>query len=337
MLTSFLRPLFDPFTLLLMLLVLLATVWPASGQGAVWVGGVTSAAISLLFFLHGARLSRQALWQGLTHWRLHGWILGCTFIGFPLLVLLGQPLLRPWLGDGLWQGLLYLAVLPGTVQSAIAFTAIARGNLAAAICSASASSFIGLLLTPLLVQLLLNTQGSSFPFWPAVGGISLQLLLPFMLGHLLRPWIGHWVASQQRWLKWVDQGSILLVVYSAFSVAVVAGLWQSVSLMQLLSLIGLCCLLLTFVLLGTRWIARAQGFSREDEITLVFCASKKSLATGAPMAPFIFVGAAAGPVLLPLMIYHQIQLVVCAYLAQDYAQRPIKHDNAALSPTGEKN
>ena len=225
--------------------------------------------------------------------------------------------------------MLYLCALPSTVQSAIAFTSMGRGNIPAAVCAASASSLIGIFVTPILVGFMLETDGAAEAggTLEAIGRIMLQLLVPFVLGHLLRPWIAGFVERHNNVLKYVDQGSILLVVYTAFSSAVVEGLWKIVPLQSLLILTVICCVLLAVVLVFTTWASRRMGFSKEDEITIVFCGSKKSLATGAPMAQVLFSTSMVGMAILPLMIFHQIQLMVCAVMAQRYAQREeLKHD-----------
>lgn len=316
-----LRLLFDNFTLILIAVVLAATVIPAYGIGATFFQWLTHFAIALLFFLHGAKLTRQAIIAGIMHWRLHVLVFACTFIVFPLLMLSLQPLIRPVLGDELWVGMLYLAALPGTVQSAIAFTSMARGNIPAAVCAASASSLVGILVTPLLVRLMLDADAGTSGILEAVAKISLQLLLPFLLGHYMRRWIGDWIDRNKSWLKSVDQSSILLVVYTAFSAAVIGGLWTAVPPLSLLMLGVICCVILAIVLFTTTWLARRFKFNKEDEITIVFCGSKKSMATGIPMASVLFAGSAVGPAILPLMVFHQIQLMVCAVMAQHYAQR----------------
>lgn len=319
---SRLRLIFDNFTLILIAVVAAATLAPAHGQGAVFFGWATDLAIALLFFMHGAKLSREAIVAGATHWRLHLLVLACTFVMFPVVGWTLRPVLEPMLGAQLYVGMLYLCVLPGTVQSAIAFTAIARGNVAAAICSASAISLIGIVLTPLLLRLLLDADaGAAGSTLDAITHISVQLLLPFIAGHLLRPWIGNWVDRNRSWLASVDQTSILLVVYTAFSASVIGGLWQTVPPATLISLTLVCCALLALVLFATTWLARSLRFNKEDEITIVFCGSKKSMATGVPMAQVLFAGSAIGPALLPLMIFHQLQLMACAVLAQRYARR----------------
>jgi len=312
----------DNFTLALLGAVAIATLLPARGQGVVVFEWITNLAIGLLFFMHGAKLSGTAILAGMGHWRLHLLVFSCTFVLFPLLGLALRPLLTPMIGAELYLGMLYLCALPATVQSAIAFTSLARGNIPAAVCSAAASSLIGIFLTPLLVLLLMGAQGEGGSTLDAIGKIVVQLLLPFIAGQIARRWIGDWVARNKGWLKNVDQSSILLVVYTAFSHAVVEGIWQQVPLPQLLGLVLACCLLLALALLITWLAARWLGFDLEDRITILFAGSKKSLATGIPMAQVLFAGGALGTLILPLMLFHQIQLMVCAVLAQRYASRP---------------
>lgn len=318
------RPRFlpDNFTLTLIGVVILASLLPVSGPVAVGFGWLTNIAIALLFFLHGAKLSRDSIISGAGHWRLHLLVFGLTFVLFPLIGLALKPLLSPLIGDDLYMGMLYLCALPATVQSAIAFTSLARGNIPAAICSAAASSLFGIFLTPLLVTLLLNVQGEGSSTLDAILKISVQLLLPFIAGQIARRWIGAWVARNKNWLRFVDQGSILLVVYGAFSEAVVEGLWHQIPVWQLAGLVVVCCLLLALVLLASALLGKAFGFNQEDRITILFCGSKKSLATGVPMAQVLFAGSTIGVLILPLMLFHQIQLMVCAVIAQRYANRP---------------
>lgn len=312
----------DNFTLALIATVTVASLLPCEGTAAVIFGWITNLGIALLFFLHGAKLSRQAIIAGATHWRLHLLIFACTFMLFPILGVALKPVLSPLVTPDLYLGMLYLCALPATVQSAIAFTSLARGNIPAAICSASASSLLGVFVTPLLVQLLLGTQGETgMSTLDAIGKITLQLLVPFMAGQLLRPWIGAWVDRHKPVLRYVDQGSILLVVYTAFSAAVIQGLWHQIPLPALAGLTVACCVLLALVLIATNLLGRYLGFSVEDRITIVFCGSKKSLATGVPMASVLFASSSVGVILLPLMLFHQIQLMVCAVLAQRYSQR----------------
>ncbi|NYT38441.1 bile acid:sodium symporter [Allopusillimonas soli] len=325
----------DPFVLRLLAAIALASLFPAHGVGVPIFGWATNLAIALLFFLHGARLSREAVVAGMSHWRLHLSILSVTFVVFPVLGLVLGLLAAPLLTPDLYTGVVFLCCLPGTVQSAIAFTSIARGNVPAAICSASASTLLGVFLTPLLVGLILAGAGSAAGglSLDAIGKIMLQLLVPFVLGQAARPWIGGWAVRNKRALKVVDQGSILLVVYTAFSNAVTAGLWQHTPLSALASLAGLSAILLALVMAVALGMGRIFGFSAPDRITLLFCGSKKSLSSGIPIANILFAGHAVGAIVLPIMIFHQIQLFVCALIAGRYARRPEGPASRALNPS----
>ncbi|HYE46571.1 MAG TPA: bile acid:sodium symporter family protein [Caulobacter sp.] len=312
---------FDPYILALLGVVALASLLPARGAAGEALGPATKAVVALLFFLHGAKLSRQAVIAGLGHWRLHLAVLAVSFGLFPLLGLAMGQLPESLLPSPLAMGMLFLCCLPSTVQSSIAFTALARGNVAAAVCAASASNLLGMAATPLLVGLTLHVQGDG-PGLGAAVDIVVQLLLPFLAGQLIRPWLAPLLERRQRLVGLVDRGAILLVVYAAFSRAVLDGVWSRVSAVELALTAVLCLLLLATVLAFTLWLGRRLGFALEDRIVLVFCGSKKSLVTGAPMAAILFAPAVAGMMIVPLMIYHQLQLLACAWLAQRWAARP---------------
>jgi sodium/bile acid cotransporter 7 len=311
----------DDFSLMLVATVVLASVVPAQGDVARMFDGLTTFAIGLLFFLHGAKLSRDAIRDGVTHWRLHLLVFACTFALFPLLGLALKPVLQPLVTPALYTGVLFLCVLPATVQSAIAFTSMARGNVPAAVCSASASTMLGVFVSPLLVSLVVLPHAAAATSFDSIGRILLQLMLPFIVGHLARPWISGWLARRRQLLGLVDRGAILLVVYTAFSAAVIEGLWKQVPWQALAGLLAVCAVLLASALALTGWIARRLGFDKADEITIVFCGSKKSMASGIPMAKVLFASHAVGAIVLPMMLFHQMQLMVCAVLAQRYARR----------------
>ncbi len=311
----------DRFLLILIVVVIVASLFPAEGITKTVLGHLTTAAIALLFFMHGAKLSRAAIFAGMRHWRLHIVIFLSTFLLFPLLGIamsFGVPRVMP---PEIYLGFLYLCALPATVQSAIAYTSLAGGNVAAAVCSASASSILGIFLSPILVGLLMHTQGGQTDTLHAIGSIILQLMVPFIVGHLSRPLIAGWVERHKKLINMTDRSSILLVVYTAFSAAVVEGLWHKVNVVDLAIIIAVSVVLLTIVLVVNTYVARRFGFSTEDEITIVFCGSKKSLANGIPMANVLFPVASVGIMVLPLMLFHQIQLMVCAVLAQRYAKK----------------
>jgi sodium/bile acid cotransporter 7 len=219
-------------------------------------------------------------------------------------------------------GVVFLCVTPSTVQSSIAFTSIARGNIPAALCAASASNILGVFLSPLLAGLLLQTHGVALSF-DIFRDIVLQLLAPFAAGQLMRRWIGGWVQTHKQVLGYTDRGSILLIIYVAFSKGVVENIWSQVNVADLALLVVVLCALLAAVLAITGFVGRKlMRLSVEDEIVLQFCGSKKSLVSGLPMASVMFAGPQLSLIVLPLMLFHQIQLIVCAVLARRYAQRP---------------
>jgi sodium/bile acid cotransporter 7 len=311
----------DLYVILILAVMALATLAPVRGEAAVWAGWATKIGVGLVFFLNGAKLSGEAVIRGLTHWRLHLLVLASTFLLFPLLGLSIAALPASVTPAALAPGIILLCCLPSTIQSSIGFTAIARGDVAAAVTAATASNILGIFVTPVLAALLLHSSGGGFSAH-SLQSIVLQLLAPFIAGQLLRRWIGPWVKENAKVLGWTDRGAILLVIYSAFSAAVVEGLWRHVSGVDLARLLALCVALLVIVLAATTAAARALRFSKEDEIAIVFCGSKKSLASGAPMAAALFPAAVVGPMILPLMIFHQLQLMACAVIAQRYAARP---------------
>ncbi|GKQ35234.1 bile acid:sodium symporter family protein [Streptomyces sp. A012304] len=311
----------DPYIVLLLGTVGLAALLPARGGSADVASGASTAAIAFLFFLYGARLSTREALDGLKHWRLHVTVLACTFVIFPLLGLAARGLVPVLLTDPLYQGLLFLTLVPSTVQSSIAFTSIARGNVPAAICAGSFSSLVGIVVTPLLAAALLGGGAGGFSADSLVQ-IVFQLLVPFVAGQLLRRWIGGFVTRHKKVLGHIDRGSILLVVYTAFSEGMVRGIWHQVSPARLAGLLLVEAVILAVMLALTWYGAKALRFDRADRIAIQFAGSKKSLASGLPMASVLF-GAQASLAVLPLMLFHQMQLMVCAVIAKRRAGDPV--------------
>ncbi|MEP7764770.1 bile acid:sodium symporter family protein [Sanguibacter sp. 25GB23B1] len=304
----------DPFIVGMLCAVLLASFLPARGDAAEVLGYVVIVAVGWLFFLYGVRLPTADALAAVRDWKLHGSVLGVTFLVFPLLGLATQLLAPAVIPVDLARGVLFLTLLPSTVQASIAFTSIARGNVAGAVVAASFSNLAGVVVTPLLVALLLGgTVGFSAD---SIGRIGLQLLAPFIAGQLLRRWLAPWVLRHKRLTTVTDRGSVLLVVYSAFSHGVVDGIWTSVSLGSIIALVVISGVLLAVVLGLTTFLGHRLGFSRADRVVLLMCGSKKSLATGVPIATVLLPAATLGYMVLPLMIFHQLQLIVCSVIAR---------------------
>ena len=322
----------DWFLLAMVAAVGLASVVPDWGRsdGVLHLGAVTDVGVFLLFFLHGMGLSTDSLKAGATRWKLHLLVQGCTYVMFPLWWALLAVTLGRHLSHDLLMGFFYLAVLPSTVSSSVAMTALARGHVAAAVLNATLSTLLGVFLTPLLVSLVIGASGVLGQGGVQaldVGGTMLKvaqmLLLPFVVGHLLRPVLGGFFSRIKPVTTVFDRGVIVLLVWSAFSDSVADGLWSQHGPTLLLQATVGAVLFLVPMLAFTRWVARRLNFEVEDEIVAVFCGSKKTLASGMPMAKLLFGGSAAmGVLILPIMLYHQIQLFVCAVMARRYAARP---------------
>jgi sodium/bile acid cotransporter 7 len=308
----------DPLILLLLATLAFATLFPASGDVAYYVDSLAQAAIMLLFFLNGVKLPRESLVAAVVHWRLHALILGTTYL---LLPLLGFGLFMLWpslLPDNLWPGVLFLCALPSTVQMSISFTSIARGNVAASVTSAAASNLLGVVLTPLIIGLLLHVQGDGTISVEGVQKVAKQILLPFVAGHLLRPWLSAWAARHKQLITWSDRLTILLAVYRAFSVAVLGGIWSQFPVTTLLVLALVCAALLSAAMLFALQSARKAGFPEADARAALYCGSFKSIVTGVPMAGVLFPG--AGAMILPVMIYHQLQAMFSATISRRQAK-----------------
>ncbi|WP_343036770.1 bile acid:sodium symporter family protein [Flexivirga aerilata] len=328
----------DGFVLAILATVAIASVLPAGAGFAPTLDTIVTAAIALLFFLYGARMHPREALDGLKHWRLHTLILAFTFVLFPLVGIALRVLEPSLLSADLYTGVLYLTLVPSTVQSSIAFTSMARGNVAGAIVSASASNLLGVLLTPLLVIAmaslhLLGTGGSIQISARAIVDICAQLLVPFLVGQLARPLIGAWVEKHSGSLKYVDRGSIVLVVYAAFSEGVREGIWHAVSAWQIGFLVLLSVLLVVVMLWLTGQCADRLGFDCGNRIAVQFCGTKKSLASGLPMAAVLFAGQPVSIIVLPLMVFHQVQLMICSWLAARYGSQPASERSTTPLPT----
>jgi len=318
----------DRFLLIIIAAALLGTVLPVHGAGVPTMTWVSRIMLGLLFFFYGVRLKRTEALAGLRHWRLHLVILGCTFIVFPLIGLALRPLEPGVISPDLYRGLLWICLVPGTVQSAINFTSIARGNVAGAIVASSLSNILGVVATPLLAMAVMSTTGLSLSA-STMGNIALQVLVPFMAGQALRTWLIGFV-SRHTWLPYLDQLTIALVVYLAFSSGRREGIWHQVQPGELVTLIAISLALLAFMLWFTWTFARVLGFNRRDQIAIQFNGTKKSLTTGVPMAAVLFPGSVVGLIVLPLMIFHQAQLMACSAIAGRYARK----DDAWLDTPG---
>lgn len=307
----------DPLVVMILSALLLGLLLPARGAVADVLDVARTAAIVLLFFLYGARMATGEVWAGLRSWRLQGSMLAATYVAFPVLGLLVQLLPDAVLSSELRTGVLYLSLLPSTVQASVVFTSVARGNVAGAITGATISNVVGIVLTPLLVGVLMvRTSGQA---GGNLTGILLLLLLPFAAGQLVQRWLGPWLRARPHLTRVTDRSVIVLVAYTSVSQATVSGAWSHVTWAALVILVVVCAAMLATMLLLTWNGGGRLGLARGDRIALLMCGSKKSLATGLPMAAVLFAPALAASVALPVIVFHQLQLATCAILARRLA------------------
>jgi solute carrier family 10 (sodium/bile acid cotransporter), member 7 len=304
----------DRFVLLLLGAVLVGWLLPVRGGGLEIARNVSFAGIFALFFLHGLKLPRHEVAAAMKGWRVQGAMLAFTFVMMPLMGLAlakGAKLVLP---DALAIGLLFTAILPSTAQSAISYTSLAKGSVAASVVGAALSNLAGIIFTPLLFVLLLGAAGASVGT-DAVLRIATMLLLPFILGQMVQRWFGGWSARQKGLLTMFDRGVILLAVYVAFSSAVSGGALAVVSLKALLVLLVLAALFLAAAFASAWGLGGVMRFERGDRISLLFAGAHKGIVTGAPMAALLFPAEVAGLMILPAILYHQLQLIASAPLA----------------------
>lgn len=315
-----LRTWVDPFVAALVATMAFSVLVPVP-EGVRDVADVAAdVAVALLFLVYGMRLRTREVLAGLRNVRLQAGILASTYLLFPVLGLLVGRATEPLLGAALALGVLFLCLLPSTVQSSVALTSVARGNVSGAITGATISNVLGMLVTPALTLLVLGA--GSMTGLAGVRGVLLQLLLPFVVGQLVQRWTGDWMRAHRPLTLAVDRGTILLVVFAAVTAASAGGVWDTISAWSLVALVGVCGLILAIVLTLTWWGGRRLGLDLPDRVALLMCGSKKSLATGLPMATVLFPAATAATIAVPVIVFHQLQLIVCAVIARRLALRP---------------
>lgn len=315
----------DGFLLAMIAVTILAWLFPGPGAAGGWMHPelVTKAGVALIFFLHGVALSFPALRAGVLNWRLHLLVQACTFLLFPLVGWGLAVLLEGRIAPDLLLGIFFLCALPSTVSSSVAMTATAGGNVAGAVFNATLSSLVGILVTPAWVAWRMHASGGSVPVGPVIIDLLRWLVLPLVVGQCVRPWLGTFVQRHKARIGLVDRATILLLVYTSFCDSFRQGIWTAHGAGQVWLVAAVCTVLFVAVLLFTTWLARALGFVREDRIAAILCGSKKTLASGVPMAKLIFGShPGLGLILLPIMVYHPLQLIVCGLLAQRWGNEP---------------
>ncbi len=314
--------------------VVLAALAPGLGAtgGSLYAETVTKVGVMIAFFVYGLTLSFAALTGGAMNWRLHLAVQMGTFLIFPIAGFGLVKVAALWMSADLRFGFIYLCALPSTISSSVALTAVARGNVPGAVFNATLSSLLGVVLTPLWLYVLAGVAGAQGDLGSSIFDIARMLVLPMALGQLCRPVLGAWAARHRAKLQLTDRCLILFLIYSSFCDSFAHKIWAGHSLTLLVGITvgsGVLFAVLVFAMVG---IARLLGFDHGDRVALIFCGSKKSLAQGVIMAKVLLAAhPAAGLVLLPLMIYHALQLVVGGILAPRWASAALEKANAQAS------
>ncbi len=319
----------DGFLVSLILVVVAAIIWPEPGAtgSPLHIEWISTYGISIVFFLYGLTLAPERMRAGFAKWHVHIVVQLGTFVLFPIVVLGLEFFTAPYVPAEVSLGFFYLAALPGTVSSAVAMTSLARGNVPVSIFNATVSSFLGVFLTPLLMAWYMKATGQSLPLGTVILKIVLLVLVPIGLGQIAHHWLQHWAARNSAWLKLIDRAVIIAIVYNSFCDSIIAGIWSDNDVLLLVEMV-VASIALFYLIYGLmKLVCRFFGFDREDTIACLFCSSKKSLATGVPLANVMF-GAtpALGLIIAPLMIFHFFQLVIVSFIANRYA-----NDGAAIA------
>jgi sodium/bile acid cotransporter 7 len=317
---------FDWFMKGMVFAVVLAFVWPKPGAhgGFLHPDVINKVGIALVFFLNGMGLSMASLREGVSRWRVHLLVQISTFLVFPLLGLGFLKLNNAWMSPDLQMGFFYLCALPSTVSSSVALTVAARGNVPVALFNATLSSLIDVVLTPIWMAWAMGHEGTAFDVGPVVLNLVLWVLLPLVTGQALRPMLSRWAVRHKSRIQIVDRLTILMLVYTSFSDSVQQGIWSQYGYTVLLQTLFFTTVLFFVMLQLTGLASRLMGLPEEDRIAAVLCGSKKTLASGVPMAHLIFgANPALGLILIPIMVYHPLQLASCGVLVQRWAARKL--------------
>jgi sodium/bile acid cotransporter 7 len=313
------------FFLCLVATVFLAWLFPefGSANSAMPLRQITGYGVSVIFFFYGVQLDFKSLVEGLRNWKLHLTVQSTTFILFPLFAAIIVYFFGK-VNEQLWLGFFYLCALPSTVSSSVVMVSIAGGNVAAAIFNASLSSIIGIFMTPVWMSFYNVQAGSDVALSDAIGKLCIQVLVPVIVGMLFHSRIGAWVLKYKTWLRFTDQFIILLIVFTAFAESFLGKMFDSFSAQQIV-LLGIAMLAFFLVMAAIMFLVSSSlRFSIADRITVIFCGSKKSLVQGAVMGRVLFPDPVVfGVILLPLMLYHALQLMAGSMLAQIISRKSL--------------
>jgi sodium/bile acid cotransporter 7 len=307
----------------------LAYLFPQLGRddSPVPLDAIGSLGISLIFFFYGLKLARGKIISGVKNWKLHLLVQCSTFVLFPLIILLVHPFIHTQSALSIWLAFLFLGALPSTVSSSVVMVSIAKGNVPAAIFNASISGLIGIAITPLWMGLFLTQSSADFDLSEIYFKLTVEILGPVLLGLLLQRRLGKYAQQYSSQLSLFDKSVILLIIYKSFAESFDKHVFNSVQLHDLALITAASLVLFYVVYSATGYLARRFGFPREDQITAQFCGTKKSLVHGTVFSKILFQNSAAtGIMLLPLMLFHAMQIFIISIIASRLGSDASGHD-----------
>ena len=314
----------DGFVLSVIAVIGIAYVFPQWGtpESKIPIDTISAIGISLIFFFYGLKLSPTKLKAGIKNWKLHLLVQGSTFLIFPLLVLIFRPFIQNEAQETIWLAFFFLAALPSTVSSSVVMVSMAKGNIPAAIFNASISGIIGVVLTPLWMGLFVQSAQTDFDFTDIYIKLFVQIILPVVVGILLQRFLGEFAQKYNKRLTLFDKSVILLIIYKSFAESFEGDIFSTVSVLDLLMLFVAVLILFGIVFSLTGFLAKKMRFNTADQITAQFCGTKKSLVHGTVFSKIIFGNLASiGVILLPLMIFHAIQLLIISTVASRMSRK----------------
>ncbi|MFH4964511.1 bile acid:sodium symporter family protein [Gaetbulibacter sp. M235] len=317
----------DKFVLFIIVVIGVAYLFPhwGSKESQIPLKTISTLGISLIFFFYGLKLSPDKLKAGLKNWKLHVLVQATTFLIFPLIVLAFHPLIQTQEQEILWLAFFFLAALPSTVSSSVVMVSIAKGNIPAAIFNASISGIIGIVVTPLWMGLFVHSAQTDFDFTEIYIKLIVQIILPVVFGIILQRYLGKLANEHSSKITLFDKSVILLIIYRSFSESFDEHIFSSVSLSDLLFFFTAVLFLFFIVFTLTGYVAKKLNFNKEDQITTQFCGTKKSLVHGTVFSAILFGNMATiGIILLPLMLFHAIQILIISIIASKSGRLMVK-------------
>jgi solute carrier family 10 (sodium/bile acid cotransporter), member 7 len=282
----------------------------------------TRAGVAAIFFMQGLAIAPAALRLGALSWRLHVAVQLFIFVGFPLAMIALDAAGGRLLPADVRLGFLFMAILPTTISGCVVLTAAAGGNVAGALFNSALANIAGVAITPAWAALLLSARAEALPLVPMVTEIALLLLAPLAAGQLVRPLLRRVWEPDRRWLSMIANAIILFIVFAAISGSVLSGAFVESGWSATLLVAFVVCAIFVAATALAALAGRALRFGYADRAALLFCAPQKTLAAGAPLVQILFAGhAGLGLILLPIMIYHAVQLVGGGVLAQRLVAR----------------